>query len=69
MFRNYDPSLRPQEKAMEYVRALNAVKLDKVIFPPLFCGFIVNRFYLLCSLSVDLIILFYFGFRFLPDRL
>lgn len=32
MFRNYDPILRPQEKAVEYVRALNAVKLDKVIF-------------------------------------
>lgn len=31
MFHNYDPSLRPQEKAVEYVRALNAAKLDKVI--------------------------------------
>jgi len=30
VFRNYDPGLRPQEKAVEYVRALNAVKLDKV---------------------------------------
>ncbi|KAL5076964.1 hypothetical protein RYX36_015948 [Vicia faba] len=29
VFRNYDPILRPQEKALEYQRALNAVKLDK----------------------------------------
>ncbi|KAJ7957447.1 DDB1- and CUL4-associated factor 13 [Quillaja saponaria] len=31
VFRNYDPSIRPQEKAVEYVRALNAAKLDKTI--------------------------------------
>lgn len=30
VFRNFDPSLRTQEKATEYVRALNAAKLDKV---------------------------------------
>ncbi|XP_027341364.1 DDB1- and CUL4-associated factor 13 [Abrus precatorius] len=34
VFRNYDPSLRPQEKAVEYVRALNAVKLDKIFARP-----------------------------------
>lgn len=32
VFRNYDPSIRSQEKAVEYVRALNAAKLDKVNF-------------------------------------
>lgn len=30
VFRNFDPHLRSQEKAVEYVRALNAAKLDKV---------------------------------------
>lgn len=30
MFRNLDPALHPQERAHEYVRALNAAKLDKV---------------------------------------
>ncbi|AES59575.1 putative transcription factor WD40-like family [Medicago truncatula] len=34
VFRNYDPILRPQEKAVEYVRALNAVKLDKIFARP-----------------------------------
>ncbi|KMZ64996.1 WD repeat and SOF1 domain-containing protein [Zostera marina] len=34
VFRNYDPSLRPQEKAVEYVRALNAAKLDKIFARP-----------------------------------
>lgn len=34
VFRNYDPSIRSQEKAVEYVRAVNAAKLDKVT---LFC--------------------------------
>ncbi|KAL8136731.1 hypothetical protein V2J09_002732 [Rumex salicifolius] len=34
VFRNYDPSLRPHEKATEYVRALNAAKLDKVFARP-----------------------------------
>ncbi|KAL5989476.1 hypothetical protein ACLOJK_010368 [Asimina triloba] len=34
VFRNYDPSLRPQEKATEYVRALNAAKLDKIFARP-----------------------------------
>ncbi|XP_057972238.1 uncharacterized protein LOC131160495 [Malania oleifera] len=28
--RNYDPQLRPQEKAVEYVRAVNAAKLEKI---------------------------------------
>lgn len=32
--RNYDPNLRTQEKAVEYVRALNAAKLDKVFARP-----------------------------------
>ncbi|XP_076881851.1 uncharacterized protein LOC143530075 [Bidens hawaiensis] len=32
--RNFDPNLRPQEKAVEYVRALNAAKLDKVFARP-----------------------------------
>lgn len=34
VFRNYDPNLRPQEKAVEYVRALNAAKLDKIFARP-----------------------------------
>ncbi|KAE9584675.1 hypothetical protein Lal_00023530 [Lupinus albus] len=34
VFRNYDPTLRTQEKAVEYVRALNAVKLDKIFARP-----------------------------------
>ncbi|KAK4714392.1 hypothetical protein R3W88_020299 [Solanum pinnatisectum] len=34
VFRNFDPSLRHQEKAVEYVRALNAVKLDKIFARP-----------------------------------
>jgi hypothetical protein len=29
VFRNYDPGLRTQEKAVEYTRALNAAKLEK----------------------------------------
>ena len=32
--RNYDPNLRTQEKAVEYVRALNSAKLDKVFARP-----------------------------------
>lgn len=32
--RNYDPSLHPMEAAREYVRALNAVKLDRVFAKP-----------------------------------
>lgn len=34
VFRNYDPNLRPQEKAVEYVRAVNAAKLDKIFARP-----------------------------------
>ncbi|XP_057530140.1 uncharacterized protein LOC130808698 [Amaranthus tricolor] len=34
VFRNYDPSLRSQEKAVEYVRAVNAAKLDKIFARP-----------------------------------
>ncbi|XP_073028273.1 uncharacterized protein [Primulina eburnea] len=34
MFRNYDPNLRSQEKSVEYVRALNAAKLDKIFARP-----------------------------------
>jgi len=34
VFRNLDPGLHPQERAHEYVRALNAVKLDKVFARP-----------------------------------
>ncbi|XP_057455551.1 uncharacterized protein LOC130746828 [Lotus japonicus] len=34
VFHNFDPILRPQEKAVEYVRALNAVKLDKIFARP-----------------------------------
>ena len=48
VFRNYDPGLRSQEKAVEYTRALNAAKLEKVrlFFPSpwihvLFCCFFV----------------------------
>ncbi|KAG9139723.1 hypothetical protein Leryth_016660 [Lithospermum erythrorhizon] len=34
VFRNFDPVLRPQEKAVEYVRALNAAKLEKIFARP-----------------------------------
>ncbi|XP_073315754.1 uncharacterized protein [Primulina huaijiensis] len=34
VFRNYDPNLRSQEKSVEYVRALNAAKLDKIFARP-----------------------------------
>ncbi|PRQ24028.1 putative transcription factor WD40-like family [Rosa chinensis] len=34
VFHNYDPAIRPQEKAVEYVRALNAAKLDKIFAKP-----------------------------------
>ncbi|KAK1302421.1 hypothetical protein QJS10_CPB12g00982 [Acorus calamus] len=34
VFRSFDPSLRAQEKATEYVRALNAAKLDKIFARP-----------------------------------
>ncbi|XP_038682494.1 DDB1- and CUL4-associated factor 13-like isoform X1 [Tripterygium wilfordii] len=34
VFRNFDPSLRPQDKAVEYVRALNSAKLDKIFARP-----------------------------------
>lgn len=34
VFRNFDPSLRTQEKAVEYVRALNAAKMDKIFARP-----------------------------------
>lgn len=34
VFRNYDPGLRTQEKAVEYTRALNAAKLEKIFARP-----------------------------------
>ncbi|KAM0972242.1 hypothetical protein ACFX2H_019773 [Malus domestica] len=34
VFRNFDPSIRTQEKAVEYVRAQNAAKLDKIFAGP-----------------------------------
>ncbi|KAK9697808.1 hypothetical protein RND81_08G062800 [Saponaria officinalis] len=34
VFKNLDPTLRPMEKAEEYVRALNAAKLDKIFARP-----------------------------------
>uniref|UniRef100_A0A0D9WRR6 Sof1-like protein domain-containing protein n=1 Tax=Leersia perrieri TaxID=77586 RepID=A0A0D9WRR6_9ORYZ len=34
VFRNYDPALRTQEKAVEYTRALNAAKLEKIFARP-----------------------------------
>ncbi|KAJ8753734.1 hypothetical protein K2173_026410 [Erythroxylum novogranatense] len=34
VFRNFDPNLRSQEKAIEYVRAVNAAKLDKIFARP-----------------------------------
>nr|XP_010927609.1 DDB1- and CUL4-associated factor 13 [Elaeis guineensis] len=34
VFHNYDPNLRTQEKAVEYTRALNAAKLDKIFARP-----------------------------------
>ena len=32
--RNLDPELRPMQRAVEYKRALNAVKLDKTFAKP-----------------------------------
>ncbi|KAM7492214.1 hypothetical protein LguiA_035135 [Lonicera macranthoides] len=34
VFRNFDPTLRPQEKAVEYVRALTAAKKEKMFARP-----------------------------------
>ncbi|KAL5573574.1 hypothetical protein UlMin_023171 [Ulmus minor] len=34
VFHNFDPSIRSQEKAVEYVRALNAAKLEKIFARP-----------------------------------
>lgn len=34
VFRNFDPNLRPQEKGIEYVRAVNAAKLEKIFARP-----------------------------------
>ncbi len=34
VFHNYDPELHPFEKAREYSRTLNAVKLDRVFAKP-----------------------------------
>ncbi|RZC73250.1 hypothetical protein C5167_048730 [Papaver somniferum] len=34
VFHNFNPSLRPMERAVEYQRALNAVKLDKIFARP-----------------------------------
>lgn len=34
VFRNFDPNLRTQEKAVEYVRAVNAAKLEKIFARP-----------------------------------
>ncbi|KAK9689843.1 hypothetical protein RND81_09G085400 [Saponaria officinalis] len=34
VFKNFDPTLRPMEEAQEYVRAKNAVKLDKIFARP-----------------------------------
>ncbi|KAM6548889.1 hypothetical protein CsatB_020565 [Cannabis sativa] len=34
VFRNFDPNIRSQEKAVEYVRALNAAKLEKIFARP-----------------------------------
>ncbi|CAK7322713.1 unnamed protein product [Dovyalis caffra] len=34
VFHNFDPNLRTQEKAVEYKRALNAAKLDKIFARP-----------------------------------
>jgi hypothetical protein len=42
VFRNYDPALRSQEKAVEYTRALNAAKLEKVCVSFLLCVFFLS---------------------------
>ncbi|GFP86440.1 ddb1- and cul4-associated factor 13 [Phtheirospermum japonicum] len=34
VFRNFDPNIRSQDKSVEYVRALNAAKLDKIFARP-----------------------------------
>ena len=52
MFHNFDPNLRTQEKAVEYQRALNAAKLDKVMLILLFyrIGFVL---FIWCFLFVQ----------------
>ncbi|XP_064540660.1 DDB1- and CUL4-associated factor 13 [Drosophila montana] len=41
--RNYDPALHPLEGAREYVRALNATKLDRVFAKPFVCNLSGHR--------------------------
>lgn len=36
--RNFDPALHPFEVAREYTRALNAVKLERVLAKPFLCS-------------------------------
>lgn len=43
MPRNYDPSLHPLEGPREYVRALNATKLDRVFAKPFVCNLSGHR--------------------------
>ena len=72
MFRNYDPTLRPLEKAVEYVRALNAAKLDKVISNSnQIVSFFVEKITCISGFDVlyNAIILVYSGFRFLQGHL
>jgi len=41
--RNYDPALHPLEGPREYVRALNATKLDRVFAKPFVCNLSGHR--------------------------
>lgn len=43
MPRNYDPSLHPMESAREYVRALNATKLERIFAKPFLCNLSGHR--------------------------
>ena len=65
VFRNFDPSLRTQEKATEYVRALNAAKLEKVNY-----RIWIQLFDFLCRIFIHYFITLCFRlFRYLQDPL
>ena len=52
VFRNYDPALRSQEKAVEYTRALNAAKLEKVRLIFLICIYVLFLLYIFMRLML-----------------
>uniref|UniRef100_A0A0D6R4A4 DDB1- and CUL4-associated factor 13 n=1 Tax=Araucaria cunninghamii TaxID=56994 RepID=A0A0D6R4A4_ARACU len=52
VFRNYDPTLHTQATAQEYVRALNATKLDKIFAKP-FLGAMSGHIDAISSMAKD----------------